>query len=59
MPVPVPQDDVLEALQFQVLAISREIQRKRSDEDSDKKEFVTETHELTKRLGTCSIDALR
>ena len=32
----VPQDDVLEALQFQVLAISHEIQRKRSDVESGK-----------------------
>ena len=38
----VPQDDVLEALQFPVLANSHEIQRKRPDVKSDQKEFLTD-----------------
>ena len=49
--VPVPQDDVLQALQFQALANSHEIQRKRSNVESGKKEFVTKTHELAKQWG--------
>ena len=39
--VPVSQDEVLEALQFQVPSISHEIQRTSSDVESDEKEFVT------------------
>ena len=37
--VPVPQVDMLEALQFQGRAISDEIQRKCTDVDSSKEEF--------------------
>ena len=44
--VPVRQVDVFDALQFQVRAISHEIQEKCSDVYSSKKEFLTETHEL-------------
>ena len=44
------QDDVLEALQFQLLAISQKDQRKRTDVKSGKEEFFTDAHELKKRF---------
>ena len=56
----VPQDDVLEALQFQLLAISQKDQRKRTDVKSGKEEFFTDAHELKKRFDERNqkIDAL-
>ena len=61
MDVLVPQNDVLEALQFQLLAISQKDQRKRSDVESGKEENFTDAHELKKRFDECNtkIDALR
>ena len=44
----VQQDDVLEALQLQVLVMSHEIHRTRSDVELDEKEFTTKTQELAK-----------
>ena len=53
MDVLVSQDDALEALQFQFLAISHEIQRTPSDVESDEKEFVTEALASEKCLDEC------
>ena len=47
--VPVPQVDLLEAVQFQVRAISFEIQGKFSDVGSGEEEYLTKTQELKKR----------
>ena len=57
----VPQNDVLEAPQFQLLAISQKDQRKRSDVESGKEENFTDAYELKKRFDECNtkIDALR
>ena len=59
--VPVPQVDELEALQFQVRAISHEMHGKCSDGKSSSEEFLTKTHELEMQLGECSkkINVLR
>ena len=59
--VPVPQVDELEALQFQVSAISHEMHGKCSDGNSSSEEFLTKTHELDMQLGECSktINVLR
>ena len=45
----VPQVDVLEALQFQVRAISYEIQGMFFDVESGKEEFLTKTDELRRQ----------
>ena len=50
----VPQNDVLEALQFQLLAISQKDQRKRCVVESGKEEFFTDAHELKKRFDECN-----
>ena len=57
----VSQDDVLEAIKLQDVAILHESQRTRSNVESDEKEFVTVAHELATQRGICSmkIDALR
>ena len=43
-----PQVDVLQAFQFEVRAISHAIQRKFTDVESGKGEFLIRTHELGK-----------